>query len=76
VGGTTRSDKTELAAGTYYLEFFPDDRGVASVRPLDGEEIPDHFNTPCLFGIADKIPWNCLGAILCDGFETPGSIGK
>jgi len=72
VGGTTRSVKTELPAGTYYLEFFPEERGVAAVRPLDGIDIPDHFDMPYIFGVADKIPWGCLGAILCDGFETPG----
>ena len=71
-GSTTRSEKTELPAGTYYLEFFPVNPGERAVRPLDGEEIPDHFDTPYRFGIANKIDFDCLGAIHCDGFETPG----
>lgn len=61
-----------LAAGTYYLEVVPVDRGLTNVATSEGEALPDHFVTPYEFivGTGPAIPCEVFGFIFCDDFET------
>lgn len=71
LGGTIQIGPELLAAGTYYLEAAPFDRGNSSARPSAGEAIPDHFNTSYkLVVTVGAIPACGYGALFCDDFET------
>lgn len=74
LGGTVQTGPELLAAGTYYLEAAPFDRGASSARPSNGEAIPDHFNTSYEFVVtAQPIPACGYQAVFCDDFETGNS---
>lgn len=70
LGETTASAPIALGAGSYYLEFFPSDRGDSAVRTSAGESIPAHFTSFYRLGVAVEQKLSCLGAIFCDGFES------
>ena len=70
LGETTASDPIALGAGTFYLEFFPSQRGVDAVRTTAGASIPSHFTSSYRLGVAMAKKLSCLDAIFCDGFES------
>lgn len=71
LGGTVQTGPELLAAGTYYLEAAPFDRGASVARPSAGEAVPDHFNAPYkLVVTAEPIPSCGYQAVFCDDFET------
>ncbi len=71
LGGTTQAGPRTLDPGTYYIEAVPFDRGSPVVRPLNGEPIPDHFNTTYqLVASSQGFPACGFWSIFCDGFES------
>jgi hypothetical protein len=70
LGETTASDPIALGAGTFYLEFFPSQRGADAVRTTAGASIPSHFTSSYRLGVAVAEKLSCLDAIFCNGFES------